>query len=169
MGETYGIEGNLVQGLVDQLAPGDTIPSCAENSFGSNCAVRLNRTNGRLVRGTSAAILIKFWSYCSSCDLACGHGDKSDPLCKIRQWSFHWLESFDSRDSVQQTMMTVVAQGFASGPATYQPSEVTFLCTLAQKSVPRCFWTGLPLSLSPMLSQQESFLSTGQRLSMARP
>ena len=132
MQETYGIEGSLVRGLVDQLASGDNVPACSKTSFCQNCAVRLTRTNGRLVRGSSAAIPIKFWDYCNSCAPACGYGDETDPLCKIAHWSFHWLECFESRESIQHITVTIVVQGFALGPVTYQPSEFVFLRTLTR-------------------------------------
>jgi hypothetical protein len=109
------------------------------------------------MRGSSAAIPIKFWDYCNSCASACGYGDDSDPLCKIARWSFLWLESFESRESVQHTMMTIMVQGFALGPVTYQPSEFVFLRTLARQSAPRCFWTGLQLSIDSDAEPKSKF------------
>ena len=147
MQETNGIEGSLQQGLVEQLASGDRVPACAKNSFCSNCSVPLNQANERLVKGTSAVNPIKFWEYCSSCWTTCGYGDRSYPLRKIAAWSSLRLESFESRDVALDTMITVVVQGFASGPAKYQPSELIYLRTFATQSDPRCFWTGLHLSL----------------------
>ncbi|KAF9116426.1 hypothetical protein BGW39_002745, partial [Mortierella sp. 14UC] len=157
MQETYGIEGSVLRGLVDQLAPSENVPACSKTSFCRNCTVRLTRTNGKLMRGSSAAIPIKFWDYCNSCASACGYGDDSDPLCKVARWSFLWLEGFESRESVQHTMMTIMVQGFALGPVTYQPSEFVFLRTLARQSAPRCFWTGLQLSIDSDAEPKSKF------------
>jgi hypothetical protein len=62
-------------------------------------------------------------------------------------WAYKHQDSFESRYLARQTAMTIVVQGFASGPAKYQRIESVYLHAFAIQCTPRCFWTGLQLSL----------------------
>ncbi|KAG0008438.1 hypothetical protein BGZ80_003448, partial [Entomortierella chlamydospora] len=149
--ETYGIEEDLVQGLIDLHAPGDQVPAYARNKFCSDCSVSLNRANGKLVRGSSAAWPLNFYQYCNTCKASRHSVYRSDPLSKMGRLihSCKRLGEFESRDIALHTMMTVAVQGFSFGPARYEPSEVIYLRSMAARSDMHCFWTGLPLSLDP--------------------
>lgn len=73
-------------------------------------------------------------------------------------WAYKHQDSFESRYLARQTAMTIVVQGFASGPAKYQSIESVYLHSFATQCTPRCFWTGLQLSLEIDCEPRTTFL-----------
>ncbi|KAG0281283.1 hypothetical protein BGZ97_009290 [Linnemannia gamsii] len=141
--DKYGIEGDLLKGLIMRLAPGDIVPECIGNSCCAICSCKQDRGNSRLVLGWSLDNPLQFFSYCNNCDREWQAERRKLPAHKFVVWinSNNRIEHFETRDSALHTVMTVAAQGFCAGPAGYNARDALYLCNMAEKAYPASFWS----------------------------
>ncbi|KAF9118705.1 hypothetical protein BGW39_000929 [Mortierella sp. 14UC] len=69
-------------------------------------------------------------------------------MAKFNVWIRARLRDFESRDSALHTIMTVAVQGFCFGPAAYNSREGLYLRKMAKEVSPKCFWSGLQLTVT---------------------
>ncbi|KAI9240541.1 MAG: hypothetical protein BYD32DRAFT_151682 [Podila humilis] len=154
----FGIEGDLVQGLINLLVPRHQIPAGMEDAHCARCLCKQDRSNSLLQLGRSIDTPLAFRSYCKECFNR--HIRKAGILKKLSEWACKRNDErggFASRDSALYTAMTVVVQGFSYGSATYSSSEKFHVRTMVEKATPVCFWTGKQLSLTDLTSFTTQF------------
>ncbi|KAG0374251.1 hypothetical protein BGX24_010636 [Mortierella sp. AD032] len=66
--DTCGIKGDLLQGLIQQLAPKAQVPACEENVHSSIFICKKDRGNSGLRLESSLNVLITFDVYCNNGD-----------------------------------------------------------------------------------------------------
>lgn len=156
--DDFGIEGDLVQGLINLLVPRHQIPAGMEDAHCARCLCKQDRSNSLLQLGRSIDTPLAFRSYCKECFNR--HIRKAGILKKLSEWACKRNDErggFASRDSALYTAMTVVVQGFSYGSATYSSSEKFHVRTMVEKATPVCFWTGKQLSLTDLTSSTNQF------------
>ncbi|KAK3836315.1 MAG: hypothetical protein J3R72DRAFT_493795 [Linnemannia gamsii] len=100
--DTCGIKGNLLQGLIQQLAPEAQVPACEENVHSSIFICKKDRGNSWLRLGSSLTVLIAFNAYCNNCDRIQSREAKASILGRLSDWAnkrINECEKFPSRDS----------------------------------------------------------------------
>ncbi|KAK5828307.1 hypothetical protein F5H01DRAFT_360223 [Linnemannia elongata] len=107
-----------------------------------------DRENSRLILGTSINTPLRFFSYCKRCDRVQQAKRRQEPMGKFKRWIESRLGEFESPNSALDTIMTVAVQGFCFGPAIYNSKEELYLCTMAKEASPKCFWSGLQLTVA---------------------
>lgn len=146
--EEYDSEGDMLPTFVQLLAPNNQVPEALENTFCAICSCRQDRENSRLILGKSINTPLRFFSYCKLCDRVQQAKRRQEPMGKFKRWIGSRLGEFDSPNSALDTIMTVAVQGFCFGPAIYNSKEELYLCSMAKEASPKCFWSGLQLTVA---------------------
>ncbi|KAG0324774.1 hypothetical protein BGZ99_001443 [Dissophora globulifera] len=108
----------------------------------------MNRSNGALVIQRSEKAPLQFRPHCNECHNARYPRATMNPLRNMKAFAYgnEKHKCFGSSQEAFHTILTVVVQGFSTGPAQYNPQETLHIEAFAPKADHVCFWTGLPLS-----------------------
>ncbi|KAF9275309.1 hypothetical protein BGZ68_010882 [Mortierella alpina] len=148
---SYQIEGPLLPGLLEKLAPGASVPDYLPPRRCCQCNIEQDRSNTYLILGTSVTAPLIFRSVCMTCSTKRTVMARNVPMEWMKLWSkdHHQGQDFNSQEDALATVLTVAKQGFAVGTALYGPSEHVFLKAGLEEWTPKCFWTGVSLSFGP--------------------
>ncbi|KAG0055443.1 hypothetical protein BGZ83_008585 [Gryganskiella cystojenkinii] len=157
--ERFGIESDIVQGLLDHPDLKDHIDTILEGATCQGpCKRQLDRHIGVFTKGASIERPLYLNLRCCRCN-----GDtlnQSIDVC-LERWVSRVMsnhpEDFKSREKALMTILTVVCQGYCVGEPFYTDEEFLQLKFLARYCVPCCFSCGKQLDIAQGVSPRTRF------------